>query len=160
MTAKNTVTDWMRRWSERQRTAVLGLAIVYIIDWVWVFTRVFYRMPTADAVFHFLGGLFVGLFFVDFFWKALAVERGLRRDAAIIVGLTLLVGLAWEVHEYLLDLAVGGFFKARDLDCCIGDLADTLSDLLLDALGAVAAVVWVERKHFARRRGFWSLLSR
>lgn len=61
----------------------------------------------------------------------------------IIVGATCLVGILWEFWEYILtyifNSAVPKFFGVRSL---MGDLEDTLSDLALDVLGALA-LSWV-----------------
>jgi len=145
---------FLRSLTERQRMELLVLSAMYVITWTGILTGVFDRFPFVDVPLHFLGGFFVGLFCIDVFRKALVVERGVWRDAVIIVGPVLIVGVLWEAHEYILTLTVGRFVEAVGVTCCIGSLFDTLKDLILDMLGALAMLFLVRRRN-PRSPLFW-----
>lgn len=131
----------------RQKSALGALGFLYISSWVLALLGVFDAVPLIDIPYHFFGGFFVGLLLIDSFRRALAAERVLWHDAAIIVGATLMVGLLWELYEYMLTLWVGNFFAARGITCCIGSAFDTLKDLLMDSLGAFVMFFIVRHRH-------------
>jgi len=117
--------------------ALLGLLIAlfqflaneYYLYWEWWW---------ADILMHFLGGLFIAgsvLWFIRF-----EVPVGLRARVPVFVTtlvLTLLVGIAWEVFEYLTDSA-----------SAINYTLDTTLDLALDVVGMLAAYVLIKRYVF------------
>lgn len=142
------LTKILRRFSDRQQFALLSLAILYVLQWVWLLSQALDALPGSDIPFHLLGGFFVGVFLIDVFRMALIAERGLWRDIAVIVGVTLIIGLFWEGYEYVLDALIGDFFAIRGVtSCCIGELGDTLKDLFMDGLGAAAALLVVRKRH-------------
>ncbi len=138
---------YLKTLTRRQNTALIWLAALYVSTWILTFLGVFDAAPKIDIPYHFFGGFFVGLFFIDVFRKALVAERLMWHDAAVIVGAALIVGFLWEVHEYLLTAVMGDFFTVRGITCCIGDLFDTLKDLLMDSLGAFIIFLLVRRQH-------------
>lgn len=117
--------------------ALLGLVIAlfqflaneYYLYWEWWW---------ADILMHFLGGFFIAgsvLWFIRF-----EVPVGLRARVPVFVttfALTLLVGIAWEVFEYLTDSA-----------SAINYTLDTTLDLAMDVVGILAAYVLIKRYVF------------
>jgi hypothetical protein len=94
------------------------------------------RLPWYDQVAHFSGGLIAGFVFM----AAIATyARGVRQQyspAAIAVyayGLAMALGAAYEIEEYLEDFFTGSHR--------LGDGPDTANDLLMNALGAMVAVL-------------------
>jgi hypothetical protein len=93
-----------------------------------------------DMLVHFLGGLFIALFF---FSMLSLLKSQLRYGEKVILGIvfTLLVGLVWEYHELIIgvtDLADAAYWP------------DTGMDIVMDTLGSLVGVLfvhWVEKKN-------------
>ncbi len=86
-----------------------------------------------DIIMHFLGGLWLGGFFLWLFWP--------ERISGSLVGKVILgvlvVGIGWEVFELMFVnyVAQNNF-----------DIIDTAMDLVLDILGGFSAVVYFNKK--------------
>lgn len=96
------------------------LAHAYFLYWAWWW---------ADIVMHFLGGLFVSGFVL--WWLAYEVPVGLRGKLprfAIAFIMVLVVGVSWEVFEY-----VTGMYNELNYSL------DTTTDLATDVLGMLVA---------------------
>ena len=52
-----------------------------------------------------------------------------------VIGFVALIGVAWEMHEFVLDLAIGGPIRQEGL-------ADTMADLFNDLSGGILAL-WI-----------------
>lgn len=81
-----------------------------------------------DIVMHFLGGVWVGMFFLYVFTRG---ERqiSIKRLFLEVILATLVVGVLWEFYEYYLSVISGSSW----------DLMDTLSDMFFDFLGGIVA---------------------
>ncbi|MHB1316627.1 MAG: hypothetical protein ACYCZW_02085 [Minisyncoccota bacterium] len=99
----------------------------------------FWTVVWFDMVMHFLGGLFVTLFF---FWIFSLLKSNLRYSEKLVLGImfTFLVGIAWEYYELIIGVTNLSFF---------GYWSDTGMDLTMDVLGSVVAVVAV---HFIEKK--------
>jgi len=80
---------------------------------------------------HFLGGLFVGLSTLWFFFTSGYVQLNQRvRNVILVAGVSIvLVGIGWEIFEI-----VAGVPREDNF------IIDTVVDLTMDALGAAVAV--------------------
>jgi hypothetical protein len=86
-----------------------------------------------DALMHFLGGLAMGMIFLWLWYSSGLFEKSLptKREAMIAtVAFAMLVGIGWEVFEYVYGIAnpVGGNYPV-----------DTFHDLLFDFVGGTVA---------------------
>jgi hypothetical protein len=96
-------------------------AVVFYLYWVyWWF----------DIMMHFLGGISIGLFLYWFFYRSAIVSPPRMSFWAFIVGGTILIGVAWEIFEYVMHFT----YTSRE-----SYVLDTSLDLLMDVLGACAA---------------------
>lgn len=61
------------------------------------------------------------------------------KNMLIVVGATLFVGVTWEFAEYIANqILIGPFYRWFGIRAYfIGDLPDTINDLLMDTLGAL-----------------------
>lgn len=109
-------------------TALVGLSLFIIhslgsiFDWYTIF-------PSFDKYTHFLGGVFVLCGLLLYITKR---NRPYSRLGLIIA--VIIVGLLWEGYEYLVQHYTGA---------SLATLPDSLSDLLFDTLGAIAAAFFV-----------------
>lgn len=97
-----------------------------------------------DIMMHFLAGLWVGgmVLWVYFFSGKTKVPRSIQKSYLYMMalGVTFLVGLSWELFEFSLDTLI--VFQQNDL-------ADTMSDLGMDTLGALTASFYVARARWS-----------
>lgn len=108
-----------------QKTAITVLVVLFFADlWAQSF-RDFYINNQIDKIFHFGGGFFVGLFFLNWLKKIIVPKNGFLKNALILIGISVFIGVLWEFGEYALSKITAGEL----------DLGDTLSDLSFDMLG-------------------------
>lgn len=84
-----------------------------------------------DVIMHFLGGLFVGLVALWFFYAVLKKPPVSFRMFGLVLGFVLLISVGWEIFEY-----AAGVFILED------PFPDTFHDLILDTFGGVVAYVY------------------
>lgn len=102
--------------------------------------------PYVDPVMHFLGGAAMAFFISAACTNDVKVLGAPSRLAVELMsfGLTCAVGLIWELGELFSDRFLGSHTQVS--------VANTLRDLALDALGAVAYLL-LARLFFPRSRG-------
>jgi hypothetical protein len=103
---------------------------IYCIHLIIHVYNLYYVYENLDMIMHFSGGFAVAWsvsIFVSYFEKNIFISSVFLRFL-LLISLTLLVGVLWECYEYLHDV----WFSSQYL----GNVQDTLSDLLLDMCGA------------------------
>ncbi|MEX0652090.1 MAG: hypothetical protein WD509_01710 [Candidatus Paceibacterota bacterium] len=85
-----------------------------------------------DIMMHFLGGVFVGLSALWFFFQSGHIKRTqtLQNVILVIAGAIIAVGVGWEVFEVLAGIPMEANF-----------VADTILDLVMDGIGATTASI-------------------
>lgn len=109
------------------------LFIVGVLNAVAYRLYLFWTVIWFDMVMHFLGGLFVALFF---FWILSLFKSKLSYTEKLILGavFTILVGLVWEYFELIIrvtDLASPEYW------------GDTGMDIIMDTLGGTLGIMFV-----------------
>jgi len=109
----------------------------WYLNWWWV-----------DTSQHLLGGFFVAML-MYYYLKDRLKEGEFLKNTLIVVGATVFIGVVWEFSEYIANqtlieplyrwFGIKGYF--------IGDLPDTINDLLMDILGGLVFLL----SHF-----FWN----
>lgn len=86
-----------------------------------------------DNVTHFLGGLSMGLFWFFVFQKIyrFKAEPKFAGVVLIVVSIVLVIGIGWEIFEYMFDIATPSRGETY--------WQDTSYDLISDVVGALAA---------------------
>ncbi|MBI1974479.1 MAG: hypothetical protein HYS51_01315 [Candidatus Zambryskibacteria bacterium] len=113
----------------QKRLLLLSAFVLFSI--VWLLNRIaltFYLYWTTswyDIPVHFLAGMAFGVFIV---W-ILNLQTRTKRSFLTVFLLATTTGITWEVFEYI----IGDTFAIE------GHLLDTISDLLMDAVGATSA---------------------
>ena len=104
-----------------------------IINVVWHWSAALdNRYPWFDISMHLLGGVGVSLVLKQYFSKSLSYLPQ-PHQVLFLISATLLVGVLWEFAEFFttqIRLREGSSLRL------IGNLEDTLTDLLMDMLGA------------------------
>ncbi len=91
-------------------------------SWYWKF-------PWFDLVMHFLGGLVFGCISVWILLRFFSEKHAFTYLVWWLCGIVFVVGISWEVFEYLADVAFAEHY-----------LLDTVSDMIMDLLGGLAAL--------------------
>ncbi len=111
------------------------LVLTGILNTIGTSLYLYWTVIWFDMIMHFLGGLFVSLFFFSLFSF---FRSGLSYVEKLVLGLvfSILVGLVWEYYELIIGVA-----DLRD----VGYWPDTGMDIVMDTLGALVGIVSAHR---------------
>lgn len=116
---------------------VVAIAVVNFFAHEYYWYRLFWWF---DMMMHFAGGAWLSG--VAIWWHGRKLESGvtlpLKTLLFVGVGTALTIGVLWEGYEVIVGIVVEGRVNA---------LADTLSDILFDSLGALLITLLVRQKH-------------
>ena len=125
------------------KKAILILAIIFISNLVGLYFGM-YSVWWFDMIHHFLGGFFVAMLM----WHYLSdgpnsifhTPYPKLKQYLILVGAVSFIGVVWEFTEYLASQTlIEPMYKYLHIRAYfIGDLDDTINDLLMDILGALS----------------------
>lgn len=107
------------------------LALTGILNILGTALYLYWTVIWFDMIMHFLGGLFVSLFFFSLFSF---FRSGFSYGEKLVLGLlfSVLVGLVWEYYELIV-----GVTDLRE----VGYWSDTGMDIVMDTLGALVGIV-------------------
>ncbi len=88
----------------------------------------YYSISWFDMLMHFLGGVWLGFFFLYVFFS----KDSFFKRFLVIILCALLVGVLWEVFEFYLNTISTEFFN----------ISDTLSDLCFDLAGSLFSFLY------------------
>ena len=117
--------------------AILAVVVVHVILMV---ANVYAMLPDIDNLLHFSGGFVMAMLAVavhhDMTDKHDLKGHPLWYHFLFVIGFVMLIGVAWEFHEYVLDntAVVWWGWPKNQLD-----LADTMLDFIMDAFGGAVA---------------------
>ncbi|MGI9118480.1 MAG: hypothetical protein ACR2IQ_02940 [Minisyncoccia bacterium] len=123
--------------------AILFLASLGAYFFYWYSTIWFFDMPM-----HFIGGYFIciALMYVTGYRLHATGYKGEDKDVIKknnhkyfylkLILLTFIIGLLWEVYEYVVDLYFGNHLVV---------LIDSFSDLCFDTAGAITALFFIDK---------------
>ena len=119
--------------------AFIATGIVLLIHAALLASGSYYILHT-DTVMHFLGGFAMALFGLAIH-HAVASKHHTNHSPwwyhyTFVVGFAMLIGVAWEFHEYVFDQTVNVWYNFPMSQL---SLADTMKDFLMDWLGASVA---------------------
>lgn len=111
-----------------------------------------YSLWWFDMIHHFLGGFFVAMLM----WHYLKItelrisnfELNILKKCLILAGAVSFVGIVWEFAEYSASqtLIEPIYNKFGIRAYFIGNLDDTINDLLMDVAGALAFIFFIKRR--------------
>lgn len=129
------------------RFSIIALVVVFLINTSALFYN-FYKFFWFDLALHFSGGFFVAMFFYQYIKKHLLPNSRLT-NMLIIVGSTVFIGVVWEFVEFLAEAILTTYLQDM-LNVSygfMGNLEDTIVDLLMDILGAISLAGLFLRKN-------------
>ena len=94
----------------------------------------------------------MAMFMASYLKDRLAIKMDIK-NILIVVGATLFVGVIWEFAEFIANqVLIGPLYKQFGIRAYfMGDLQDTINDLLMDMLGALTFMslhfVWSRNSH-------------
>lgn len=129
------------------KKAIFALAILLVSNIPSIYYGWYLKVAWFDVGQHFLGGFFVAMLMSYYLADRLVIKNqstndvsALVKNALIVVGATVFIGVVWEFAEY-----IGNQTLAEPLHrwtgikaYFMGDLNDTVMDLMLDTLGALS----------------------
>jgi hypothetical protein len=131
----------------KYRTAIFTGASVFATNLASLFLGWYRVFPSIDVPLHLFGGLATGMFAValhDDFKRRHKIGRTPRwYDLLFTLGFVSLVAIAWEFHEYVLDMTL---FTRFGLAVSQMSVQDTIGDFLNGLLGAAAAYALFGRR--------------
>ncbi len=108
---------------------VFLMFLMFVADYLAKVFYWYYSIWYFDVIMHFLGGFWVGLFFIYVFYRK---ELKLNSVPNIILCI-LAVGVLWEIFE---------FFVFNQIGSTAFDRLDTISDIFLDLSGGFFALLY------------------
>jgi len=117
--------------------AILGVILIHI---VLMATGAYYLLGSLDIPMHFLGGFVMAML-------GMAIHHQVSSRAhtnkvpwwyhyLFVIGFAMLIGVAWEFHEYVLDNTLNIWLDWPESQL---SLSDTMGDFVLDWIGATIA---------------------
>lgn len=132
--------------------SIIFLIIIFFSNLIGMYFRM-YSIWWFDVLHHLLGGFFMAMLITHYLKiKELRIsnyELGSLKKCLIIIGAVSFIGIMWEFAEYLANqiLIEPIYNKFGIRTYFVGDLDDTMNDLLMDILGAFSfSVFWLKIK--------------
>lgn len=124
------------------RTAAFSIWGLFILSFLAIHFNIYYTFPWFDMLMHFLGGMIAALvLYVILARFDLRYYRTAASFFIAIVVMTFLVGLFWEVAEYVVNYYLPTYAF---------DPIDTTIDLVADTCGAALSAAFI----FIRKRAY------
>ena len=120
------------------KKTIFLLSLLLAINIISIFYSLYIKWWWFDIVCHLSGGFLVAMLFSQYLKEHL-IQGNKIQTVLIIVGTTVFIGVIWEFMEYIANRTLIDFFyqKFSIRTYFMGDLNDTVKDLLDDTLGAL-----------------------
>ena len=132
------------------RRTIFFLILIFAMDIIGLYYRWYLSYSWFDQVLHFSGGFFMAMLLSKYLKDHLLADSKLK-NTLIILGVVSFIGITWEFVEYIANLILSPIIynEFAIKTYFMGDLNDTINDLLMDILGAG---VFAFILHFIRSR--------
>lgn len=119
------------------KKAFLSLVVIFITNTIGLYNGWYHDFFWFDMTLHFLGGFFVAMLLSQYLREYL-FEGWRLKNFLVILGVVSFMGVSWEFSEYIANLKISPILYDRYgiRTYFMGDLDDTMNDLLMDILGA------------------------
>ena len=131
----------------KMRKAFIALLAIFLINGPSLYYGWNLRWAWFDIILHFSGGFFMAMFMTAYLKERLFDRDGIK-NALIIAGATVFMGVMWEFAEYIANqtLIEQTYLWFRIKVYFMGDLNDTILDLFLDIVGALVFILTLYRR--------------
>lgn len=121
------------------KLAIFLLTLLFISNIPSIYYGWYLQFTWFDTAQHFLGGFFVAMLMVAYL-KDHLIKGEWIKNTLVIAGATIFIGVVWEFAEYIANqtLAEPLYRWAGIRAYFMGDLDDTVKDLILDTLGGLS----------------------
>jgi hypothetical protein len=133
------------------KKAFVFLVILFLTNVPSLYYALYIDYSWFDTVQHFLGGFFVAMFMTAYLKDALNGNN--FKNLLVIAGATILIGVVWEFAEYIANQTlIEPTYKYFGIKAYfMGDLRDTMIDLLMDISGSlvfgILHLLWSRKPH-------------
>lgn len=121
------------------KRAFIAISLVLVLHGTLLLTNS-YAIDQIDIPMHFLGGLVMALLGLAIHHCVASTYHTKHSPVwynyTFVVGFAMLVGIAWEFHEYVFDQTINVWYNLPRAQVSV---ADTMKDFFLDWLGASIA---------------------
>ena len=119
------------------KRAIYFLILIFAINLISLYYQWYLTYSWSDQVLHFSGGFFVAML-LSTYLKDHLFDNSKIKNTLIILGVVSFIGVTWEFAEYLAgQILIEPIYRNFGIRTYfIGDLNDTINDLLMDVLGA------------------------
>lgn len=129
------------------KQSFIAIGVVVVIHAILLLTNGYYYLQGVDTPMHLLGGFAMGVLGLAIHHAVASKHHNktvpMWYHYTFVVGFAMLIGVAWEFHEYIFDQTVNVWF---DLPTAQPSLGDTMKDFLMDWLGASVAFFMLKEK--------------
>ncbi|MFA6130718.1 MAG: hypothetical protein WC730_00425 [Patescibacteria group bacterium] len=127
---------------------------VFVAQIILTLTNAYFYWPGADIPMHFAGGAAVGMWALAI-WNDVVASIQYRgklfqkfvwlMPLLFIVGFTAIVGVGWELHEFIIDqIMTLKYYGTAQLTQ--GSIQDTMGDFVCDLLGGASVIIFLLKK--------------
>ena len=122
------------------KTAFIFLVIIFLVSTVGMYFDLFHFWWFGIFL-HFTGGFFMAMLMSHYLVDIKTPSK--LKNYLVVVGAVVFIGVVWEFAEYIASqtLIYPIYNKFGIRTYFIGDLGDTMNDLLMDILGALSWLV-------------------
>jgi hypothetical protein len=129
------------------KIAIYSIIGVLVLHAVLLTSGAYEILPNIDILMHLLGGFSMGLLGMAIHHSVASKHHTMKSPIwyhyCFVVGFAMLIGVAWEFHEYILDNTVHIWYN---FPITQPSLADTMADFLNDWIGASVAFFWLKKR--------------
>lgn len=113
------------------------LILIFMVNLVSLYRQWYLTYSWSDQILHFSGGFFMAML-LSAYLKDHLLDNSKLKNTLIILGVVSFIGVTWEFAEYLASqMLIEPIYNNFGIKTYfIGDLGDTINDLLMDILGA------------------------
>lgn len=121
----------------QMKKTFLFLVMIFFVNILGLYHRWYLDYSWFDQVLHFSGGFLMAMLLAAYL-KDHLLNNSKLKNTLIILGVVSFMGVTWEFAEYIASIVLSPIiynqfaFKTY----FIGDLNDTINDLLMDIVGA------------------------
>ena len=121
------------------KLAFIGIGVVVLAQIVALVFGLYGLFPNFDIPMHFGGGFVMGILGIAIHHQMASPSHNRLHHlhhVLFVLGFTMLIAVAWEFHEYIIDETIGKWNGWGKTQLSLGD---TMLDLLLGGVGSLTA---------------------